>query len=310
MQGEYELSIDFCGIRMQYPWMNASGILSNLPVIERYQHLLGAGVTKSVGITERHGNETPIVARSSQTSLINAVGLPNAGYKHLAEELEDSDIEIPLFVSVFGNNPDEVHTIVGYLDSCPHVSGFELNYSCPNIRPGEQTGMTIGKDPKLTEEYTFAASNATEKPLIVKHTPATYIFDPGLFREVVHAAKDGGCHAHAAINTIPGGMVIDIHTGRPVLTAGRGGVSGPGVKPIGIGCVRAIREYSDKPIIGMGGISDAEDVAEYMMAGASAVAIGTGLEDDYMLRNLPVRMRTIVRDMGLENAGDLTGWER
>jgi dihydroorotate dehydrogenase (NAD+) catalytic subunit len=166
---------------------------------------------------------------------------------------------------------------------------LELNVSCPNIRSGERTGIAIGSNPEDTRSYTRAVKEASDRPLIVKLSPAPYISrKDGIFLDVLDAALEAGADAFSAINTIPGAMRISVDAGKPLLTNRYGGLSGAGVRPIGVGCVYTIYEHLKKrgkeekvPIIGMGGISltNPDDALEYFMAGASAVAVGTDLKN-------------------------------
>ena len=307
-EGGYDLSVDFCGVPLRYPWMNASGIWSNVPVLERRQEYMGAAVLKSAGPEEKPGNETPVIHKPSDGVVINAVGLPNAGYEDVIRELDDSDIEIPVIASIFAYNVDDMARIASAMEECRKVRFMEINISCPNIKPGEKTGIAIGRVPGTVAGYVAAARESTDKRLIVKHTPAPYIFDMTLFTDIVYASDDAGADVHSAINAVPGGMALDLYNGKPVLSTGRGGVSGRGIKPIGIGCVRMIHELlPGKPIIGMGGIESVEDVAEYMRAGATAVAMGTALENDMLFREFAREMGPLMERLGAARVSELVG---
>lgn len=279
---EYDLSAEIGGIRIEPAIMNASGIYCFPPSLKAISDYLGALVTKSIGPNPRDGNQPPVFSRD-----INAMGLPNPGCKAFAEELaEYSETGKPVIASIFGNSEDEVYNVASALE--PHCDALELNISCPNIEPGEKTGVTIGSDPDLTRLYTQAARSATEKPLIVKLSPAPYIFDRGLFLEIVDAAIRGNIDGISAINTVPGAMRISVDAGCPVLTAKYGGLSGEGIRPIGVGCIYTIYQHlkemgleEDIPVIGIGGIrlTSPDDTLEYIMAGASAVAVGTDFKN-------------------------------
>ena len=309
---DHDLSVNFCDgekrVKFRYPWGNASGIWANVQYLEANQEYMGFAVTKSTGTKEKMGNESPTVHEVSPGVVINAVGLPNPGRVAKRDEIDNANFYIPVIASIFGNSPEEIAEITQYLNECKAIKGFKVNISCPNIEPDEQTGIAIGKVPELTYKYIRAARDNTEKIVIAKHTPATYIWDIGLFDDVVYAAEDGGADAHSAINTIPGAMAIDIYSGRPILSAGRGGLSGRGIKPIGIGCVYRIREISGKPIIGMGGIETAEDVVEYMRAGASAVAVGTGLKyKQNLFSKLTRDLHALMDDLDVGRVSELVG---
>ena len=273
-----DLSAEIGGVRIDPAIMVASGIYCFPPSFEGIMDYLGAAVTKSIGPYPRDGNETPVFSRD-----MNAMGLPNPGSKAFAREMsEHYPMKKPVIISVFGNSEDEVYEVASDVE--PYCDALELNISCPNIEAGEKTGITIGSDPKLTFLYTQAARSATDKPLIVKLSPAPYIFDRGLFLEIVDAAVQGRIEGISAINTVPGAMRINVDEGHPVLTARYGGLSGEGIRPIGVGCVYTIYEHlkkcmleEDIPIIGIGGVSllEPDTALEYFMAGASAVAFGT-----------------------------------
>ena len=160
----------------------------------------------------------------------------------------------------------------------PYVDAFEPNYSCPNIRKGEKVGIEIGKDPSRVMDCTQAVTQTTSKPVYPKFSAVCVYGDKG-FCDSIRAARDGGATGISVINTIPKGMKINIYARRPVLSARYGGVSGPGIKYLGVGTVAFLRENfgMDFPVIGMGGIENHEDVIEYVEAGANAVAIGTAL---------------------------------
>ncbi len=259
--------------------MNASGIISFLPSLKRISPYLGAIVLKSVGYEERFGNETPIFVQASDEAYLNAVGLPGSGYIGLRKELEELNLKLdkPLGASIYADSPDKLAEMARHLETV--CDFFEINFSCPNLIGEERIGMEIGKDPELVRRYTHAVREATRKPIIPKLSPAPYIDDRKRFVEIAKAAEAEGADAISAINTMPGGMKIDIHARRPVLTAKWGGVSGKSIKPYGVGCVYTLYESVGIPIIGIGGIETAEDIVEYVEAGATAVGIGTALRD-------------------------------
>ena len=269
-----DLSANIADIRIDPAIMNASGTLSFPSVLKRLAPYLGAVMLKSVGYEEREGNETPVFVQCSKEAYINAVGLPNPGYRAIAKELEAAAIEKPIGVSIFADAPEKLAEMAAYLN---RADFFELNLSCPNTIGDEKIGVEIGKDPELVRQYVSVVRQATNKPVLVKLSPASYIHSRDRIRDIAKAVVDGGADGITAINTIPGGMKIDIYARQPVLSAKYGGVSGKAIKPVGIGCVYAIREAvgNKVPIIGIGGIETAEDIMEYVMAGADAVAIGT-----------------------------------
>jgi dihydroorotate dehydrogenase (NAD+) catalytic subunit len=302
--------------------MNASGILSFAPVLKKISEFqIGALVTKSANYDGKEGFENPVVAKCSDEAWLNAVGLPNSGCESKKKELEEiyphfRSIEKPLIVSLFESDAEKLGRAVAILnDVC---NAFELNFSCPNLMPGEKTGIVIGRDPALVKKYTRAAKEATEKPLIIKLSPGPYMENRERIKEIALSAASAGADAISAINTVPGGMKIDIFAKKPVLTANYGGLSGKAIKPIGIGCVYTIYEALQSngyktPIIGIGGIETAEDIIEYIEAGASAVAIGTvlvGMRLEHIknyLSSLTSNMETILESLGLNSLLELRG---
>jgi dihydroorotate dehydrogenase (NAD+) catalytic subunit len=265
-----DLSAKIGGLKINPAIMNASGIFSYPRVLKRISEFnIGALATKSFGIEPREGFMEPILVQATEETYINAVGLPNPGYKLAREELREIyPLSKPVICSIFGSTEEELTEIASGLED--YCDAFELNFSCPNLREGEKCGIVIGRDPDLVKRYTKAVKGKVRKPVIVKLTPNVY--DIG---KVARAAEEAGADAIAAINTIAQGMEIDIYAKRPVLTAKFGGVSGKGVRSVGIAAVYSIYESVKIPIIGIGGIATAEDVVRYVEAGASAVGIGS-----------------------------------
>ena len=221
----------------------------------------------------------------------------------------------PLILSIFESSEEKLVEVAKCLEG--YCDALELNLSCPNIAPGEKTGMTVGRDAKLVKSYAKAVKDNVSKPVIVKLSPNPYIDDREKFREIVLAAA-GHCDAISAINTIAGGMTIDINARKPVLAAKYGGLSGKPVKPIAVGCVYTIYETLSKngfdiPIIGLGGISTAEDVIEFAEAGASAVGIGTAFMNKTMedtgvyLYQLNCDLENLLKKMGSKSLKELVG---
>jgi dihydroorotate dehydrogenase (NAD+) catalytic subunit len=297
--------------------MNASGIISFLPSLKRISDYLGALVLKSIGYEERNGNETPILTQVSNETYINAVGLSGPGYKNLRKELEESNFKLnkPLGISLFADSPNKLTEMIKYLQD--YCDFFELNFSCPNLIGEEKIGIEIGRDHELVKRYTNAARESTEKIIIPKLSPAPYIEDRKKFVNIAKAAESEGADAISAINTVPGGMKIDIYAKRPILTAKYGGVSGKSIKPIGVGCVYTLYESVSIPIIGAGGIETAKDILEYIEAGANSVQIGTGLiggelssttkEINRSLSVLIKNLEDLLQEMGVDSLNKLIG---
>ncbi len=264
------LRVCIAGIKMSNPLILASGILgsysASLNVIARDA---GAVVTKSVGLKEVEGYKNPTVINYSH-GLINAVGLASPGAERFSEELRKYLGEAPLIVSLFGSDSEEFAKLVSYF---PFASGFELNLSCPH---SERFGLTVGSDPDLVREIVRETKRATNKPVFAKISPETDIVEIG------KAAEEGGADGVVAINTLKG-MKIDILTKRPILSNVSGGVSGEGIKPIAVKCVWDLYEELSVPIIGCGGVTTWKDVIEFMLAGASAVEVGSAVFYSYRI---------------------------
>ncbi len=316
------LSANIAGLNINPAIMNASGILSFPLVLKRVSEFqIGALVTKSANYSGKEGFENPVFAECSSEAYLNAVGLPNAGCESKKKDMEEvyphfKSIKKPLIASVYEGDDEKLGLAISMLDNV--CDAFELNLSSPNIKKGEKHGIQVGRDPELVKRFTKSAREATKKPVIVKLSPAPYIFDREQISEIALSAVDAGADAISAINTIPGGMKIDIHARKPVLAAKFGGVSGHSIKPIGIGCVYSIfealqKEHPGIPIIGIGGIWTAEDIIEYIEAGASAVGIGTAFigknTDDIgkYLESLSNGMKKIIIDAGAKQLSDLVG---
>jgi len=228
---------------------------------------LGAVTTKGVSLNGWAGNDGVRIAETP-SGMLNSIGLQNPGVKHLME------VDIPwlverdarCIVNVSGHSFDEYVQVIEALEDCPHIDAYEVNISCPNVDAG---GMTIGTQTDSVNKVVGLCRAATNRPLIVKLTPN--VTD---IAEIARAAVDAGADALSLINTLLG-MAVDARTRRPVLGRIVGGLSGPAVKPVALRMVWQVHNAVDVPLIGMGGISTGEDAIEFILAGATAVAVGT-----------------------------------
>jgi len=232
---------------------------------------LGLITTKSVGLDPKKGNSEPIICQLDEKTFRNAVGLTNPGCHKFAEELKEI-YPLPddkfLLTSIFGKTADELRQVAEIV--APYTDGLELNFSCPHAEKGY--GSTIGSSKDLTYKFTKAVKDAVDLPVVVKLTP-----NVNNIGEIAKAAENAGADAIAAINTYNPDETIEQYTGKPILSNNKGGMSGKGVKDIGLKCVKEISDAVSIPIIGMGGISSAKDVQDYIDAGASIVGIGSAL---------------------------------
>jgi len=263
-----KISVTVNGILFENPLILASGILDESidSMINMRNSGAGGVVTKSTGKEERFGHPNPTF-HVEEHGLMNAMGLPNPGAEKLREIIINSGIDFPVIASVFDSTPEGFVNVINTLDN-EKIKAFELNLSCPHAKG---YGADIGQEPDMVREFTKYVKNNTSKPVWVKLTPnVTDIKTIGI------AAEEGGADAVVAINTIKG-MSIDAYAEKPVLSSVYGGYSGPAIKPIGLRMVYELYEAIKIPIIGVGGITTGKDVIEYILAGASAVEIGSAI---------------------------------
>jgi dihydroorotate dehydrogenase (NAD+) catalytic subunit len=276
-------SVELCGVRLRGPVFNGSGTFDAIAarrafgdaLIERFP--FDAFVSKTITAEPRQGNPPPRLWETP-SGLINSIGLPNKGLEgflradlpEIAEILERAGREaggaaIPLVVSVMGFSRDELASLVAAAGERDEVAMIELNVSCPNV----ETGLVMGADPAETAMAVERVRPETGKPLIVKLTPNAT--DPA---SVAKAAEDAGADAVSLVNTLKG-MALHPETGEPWLGGRTGGVSGPAVRAIALEQVASVAARVEIPVIGMGGIASGRHAADFMAAGASAVAVGT-----------------------------------
>jgi dihydroorotate dehydrogenase (NAD+) catalytic subunit len=265
------LNIEFFGKKLSGPFTIPSGIVTTATPIIQYifDHMPEVGVvtTKSIGLKARLGNREPVLSQYAPGCFVNAVGLTNPGAEKSAELM--AQLRVPadrfLLTSIFGGSIEEFVAVAKIL--APVSDGLELNLSCPHA---SGYGMAMGQDPELVREITAAVKAVVDIPVIPKLTPNT----PDI-AGIAKAAVAGGADGLCAINTVGPGYT-SAH-GQPVLSNGSGGMSGKGILPIGLKCVREMAAATRVPIIGCGGVSSADDVRAYFDAGATVVGIGSAL---------------------------------
>jgi dihydroorotate dehydrogenase (NAD+) catalytic subunit len=267
-----DLSVSIGPISLERPTMLASGILGiSLEVFDRiYKNGAGALVTKSLSKEPWDGYPNPTIV-GIKGGYLNAVGLSNPGAPYFAKMIS-KNTEIPIIVSLVGSVEDEFEFMVKQFENVKVVA-YELNLSCPHV---EKVGLEVGDDPDLVTKIVKRIKSVTRIPVIGKVGLGTTNY-----LDTVGAAIDGGADAITAINTIRA-MGIDVETTRPLLSHKIGGLSGPAIKPVAVRCVYEIASQYKIPVIGCGGVSSWEDAVEFILAGASAVQIGSAVGDGWI----------------------------
>jgi dihydroorotate dehydrogenase (NAD+) catalytic subunit len=266
------LTIEFCGIALEHPIINASGTFDAIAALRAFGDELreafpfAAFVTKTVTVLPRQGNPPPRLWEVP-AGLINSIGLPNKGLDgYLAEDLPvHASLPVPLVVNVMGFSREQVAELVSACAPREEIAALELNVSCPNV----ETGLVMGADPREVDLLVRHVRPLTDKPLIVKLTP-----NAGDVAAVALAAQDAGASALSLINTIRG-MALDPRSGAPWLGGVTGGVSGPAVRAAALAQVHAVCAAVEIPVIGMGGVQSGQDALDLRRAGAALVAVGT-----------------------------------
>jgi dihydroorotate dehydrogenase (NAD+) catalytic subunit len=267
-----DLSTSLCDVKLKNPTVLASGILgvTSSTLVRVAGSGAGAVTIKSIGPVKREGHRNPVIVEV-RDGLLNAVGLSCPAPDEAIDELKKAvkEVDTPVIASFYGSTVEEFRELAERITEVK-PDFLEANISCPNI--GDEFGKPFGVNAGLAAKVTCEIKNSSETPLIVKLTP-----NVSDITEIARSVEDAGADCIAAINTLGPGMVIDIETAKPVLSNKSGGLSGPAIKPVAIRCVYEIYETVDIPVIGIGGLQDGSDAVEMLMAGASAVGIGTAV---------------------------------
>jgi dihydroorotate dehydrogenase (NAD+) catalytic subunit len=291
--------VNIAGVTLKNPVMNASGTFSRDSSAFVDINRLGAVVTKGVSFTPWPGNAPPRIAET-YGGMLNAIGLQNPGVEvFLREELPFfKQFDTKIIVNIAGHTIDEYVSVAERMQNEP-VDMLELNISCPNIKEG---GMAFGTDTRQTEQVVSAVKRRAKQPLIVKLSPnVTEI------AEIAKAAEAGGADALSLINTLLS-MRIDIQTRSPVLANVYGGLSGPAIMPVALRMVHQVRKAVSLPLIGMGGIQNWEDATAFIMAGATAVAVGTAsFNNPIALTEVIDGLEKYLAANKIEEPGEITG---
>jgi dihydroorotate dehydrogenase (NAD+) catalytic subunit len=266
---EQRLATTFCGIPLRNPVLAASGTfgygLEFAKILDLNQ--LGGLVTKGLSKDPIAGNPAPRLWHT-EAGMINSVGLQNVGVAaFIRDKLPKLRFyAVPVFANVFGYAAEDYVEVIRALEDAEGIAGYELNVSCPNTKEG---GIFFSSDPSLVLDLVRRVRHAATRPLIVKLSPNVARIQPFAI-----AAEEAGADAISLINTVVS-LALDVTTGKPRIGAGFGGLSGPGIKPLALRMVYETAQVAKIPIIGLGGIACGEDAAEFLAAGATAVAVGT-----------------------------------
>jgi dihydroorotate dehydrogenase (NAD+) catalytic subunit len=304
------LAVKAAGIDFQNPVLLAAGTAGYGRELASVIDLdaLGGLVTKAVSLEPRHGAPAPRVAEFDG-GMINAVGLANPGVAEVRAEhlpwLAENVRRARVLVNVVGNQVEEFAGVISQLDDSLAVSGFELNVSCPNVKAG---GMEFGADPRTLADVVSKSRAATRKAIFVKLSPTL----PDIARSAQTAA-DAGADGLSVVNTFPG-LVINVDTRKPALGFGTGGVSGSGLMPVGVLATFKVSKAVKLPVIGIGGIGKVTDIIQYVIAGASLVAVGTSvMQKPRLAEKLVQGLERWCDDAGVKSLSDLCGslvWDK
>ena len=298
-----DLRTTFCGIELRNPVIAASGTFgyglefAGLADFRR----LGAIVVKGLSREPIAGNPSPRLAETA-SGMLNSVGLQNVGARAFAREKLPrlAALGVPVVANVFGFRIEDYEEVLRVLENAEGLAAYELNVSCPNTHRG---GLEFGADPEaLCEAVAAARSVVRERPLIVKLSPN--VTD---IAEIARAAADGGADGLTLINTLRG-LAVDASLRKPVLGSGYGGLSGPAIKPVALYMVHRVAEAVDLPILGAGGVATGQDVAEFLLCGATAVQVGTAsFWDPGRAASLAGELNAFLDRWGVDRSADLRG---
>ena len=296
-----DLKVTLCGVEMDNPIIPASGTFGyGYEFAELYDiNVLGSFSFKGTTREPRFGNPTPRIAECT-AGMINAVGLQNPGVeKVISEELPRmrTCFHKPVMANVSGFSVEDYAYTVERLDACPEIGWFEVNVSCPNVHGG---GMSFGTSPEAAAEVTRAVRAVTKKPIIIKLSPnVTDIV------AIARACEAAGADGISLINTMLG-MRIDLKTRKPIIANKMGGFSGPAIFPVALRMVYQVAHAVEIPVVGMGGVSTAEDVIEMMLAGATAVEVGAAnLVDPFVCKNIIEALPAVMKKYGITSLREI-----
>ncbi|WP_409305360.1 dihydroorotate dehydrogenase [Peribacillus sp. SCS-155] len=296
------LSLQLPGLDLKNPIMPASGCFGFGREFSQFYDLgvLGAIMIKATTAEPRFGNPTPRVAETP-AGMLNAIGLQNPGLTSvMSNELPWlKQFDVPIIANVAGSQIEDYVTVAKEISKVSNVSALELNISCPNVKEG---GIAFGTDPQTAKNVTRAVKEVSSVPVYVKLSP-----NVSDIVQIAQAVEEGGADGLTMINTLLG-MNIDLMTAKPVLANRTGGLSGPSIKPVALRMIYEVSRKVSLPIIGMGGISSAEDVIEFFYAGAHAVAVGTAnFVDPFVCPKIIAELPELLHKLGYSHISECTG---
>ncbi len=297
-----DLRVNIGSLELQNPVMTASGTFGYAREFAKLVnlHRLGGVVVKGISLTPRAGNPPPRIVETP-CGMLNAIGLQNVGVKGFIEEKMTylRTINVPVIVNILGDTVEEYSEITRMLADTEGIAALEVNISCPNVKKG---GVAFGNDPRMAAAVTSAVKEVSSVPVMVKLSPN--VSDVTL---VARAVEDGGADSVSLINTLIG-MAIDLETRKPVLANVIGGLSGPAVKPVALRMVYQVAQVVKIPVIGIGGIDCTEDALEFLLAGASAIQVGTAnFVNPRVSEDIVEGMNSYVKTNSLDSIRDLIG---
>ncbi|MFT2196125.1 dihydroorotate dehydrogenase [Bacillus subtilis] len=296
------LEVKLPGLDLKNPIIPASGCFGFGKEFSRFYDLscLGAIMIKATTKEPRFGNPTPRVAETG-AGMLNAIGLQNPGLDSVLHNelpwLEQFDT--PIIANVAGSQVEDYVEVSEHISKAPNVHALELNISCPNVKTG---GIAFGTNPEMAADLTKAVKEVSDVPVYVKLSP-----NVANITEIALAIEEAGADGLTMINTLIG-MRLDLKTGKPILANKTGGLSGPGVKPVAIRMVYEVSQMVNIPIIGMGGVQTAEDALEFLLAGASAVAVGTAnFVNPFACPEIIEQLPSVLRQYGYQSIEECIG---
>ncbi|MGO3731638.1 MAG: dihydroorotate dehydrogenase [Vagococcus sp.] len=294
------LHVSLPGLELKNPIIPASGCFGFGDEYSKYFDLsqLGAIMVKATTLEKRYGNPTPRVAETP-SGMLNAIGLQNPGLETvMTNQLPSLEkYDVPIIANVAGSTESEYVEVCRKISEAPNVHAIELNISCPNVKEG---GIAFGTSADVAGSLTYAVKHVSSVPVYIKLSPNVTDIVP-----IAKAVEQAGADGITMINTLLG-MRIDLKTRQPVLANGAGGLSGPGIKPVAIRMIHQVSHAVDIPIIGMGGVSNVDDVIEMYLAGASAVAVGTmNFTDPFICPKLIDALPQKMDQLGIHSLSEL-----